>query len=134
MQRWTIGVLAVLVGAACSRGESLGIEEVPERVLELQDLLETEGITTSNETRFLPNPHSSEDHIRAAAAANGLDAWETDLLLARMKENWDRKVVPGAGPDGGPAAGGEAGADPVPRGGGRSGGGGGAGARGNEPL
>ena len=63
MQRWTIGVLAVLVGAACSRGESLGIEEAPERVLELQDLLETEGITTSNETRFLPNPHSSD--IRA---------------------------------------------------------------------
>ena len=75
---WAIGMLAVLAGAACSRGESLGIEEAPERVLELQDLLETEGITTSNETRFIPNPHRSEDHIRGAAAANGLDEWETD--------------------------------------------------------
>ena len=102
---WAIGLLAVLAGAACSRGESLGIEEVPERVQALQELLETEGITTSNETRFIPNPHRSEDHIRAAAAANGLDAWETDLLLARMKENWDRKAARDSTPEAQPGRG-----------------------------
>ena len=99
----TIGMLALLVGAACSQGDSLGMEEVPERVQALQELLETEGFTTSNETQFIPNPHRSEDLIRRAAAANGLDEWETDLLLTRMKENWDRKAVPEAGADGGPA-------------------------------
>lgn len=93
MKGWTIVLLSVLVGAACSEGSNLGIEEVPERVQELQELLETEGITTSNETRFRPNPYRSEVHIRAAAAVDGLDAWETDLLLARMKENWDREAT-----------------------------------------
>lgn len=92
MKRWTFGLLGVLAAVACAEAESLGIEEVPEQVLVLQKSLETEGFTISGGSQVVPDPYKAESLIRRVAAQEGLDESEADLLVARMKENWDRKA------------------------------------------
>ena len=92
MKRWTFGLLGVLTATACAEVETLGIEEVPEKVLVLQEGLETEGFTTSNGREFIPNPYRAENLIRRVAAQEGLDEAEIDLLLVRMKQTWDKKA------------------------------------------
>lgn len=65
----------VLTATACAEVEPLGIEEVPEKVLVLQEGLETEGFTTSNGRQFIPNPYRVES-----------------ILLVRMKQTRDKKA------------------------------------------
>lgn len=92
MGKSKFGLLVILAAVACGGGESFELEEPTPQVLALQQSLETEGFASSEGPNFVPNPYEHERLIRSAARKFGLDERETDLLLVRMKENWDRKA------------------------------------------
>lgn len=92
MGKSKFGLLVILPALACAGGDSFELEKPPAQVLALQEILETEGFATSAGPNFVPDPYEHERLIRSAARKFGLDERETDLLLVRMQENWDRKA------------------------------------------